>query len=139
MISNQFVSGFESQSRLKRLVIMPFGDIRANYGPDIVRWHESFSLSLVERALVRLSLKGTGTLSEIAQVWQEAYINTGWVQPPMDLSQYTYGTSILGRVMDMWTHPPYDDPSLIIYSADVSRYVDDAMVIEVQYRHALPT
>jgi len=135
--------GFESQSRQTRLTIMPLGDIRAQYSRFLEEWQKDFSISLLERFLVTLSLKGTASDNEVMRGWITARILPRFsdycAQLLITAQQHEYASAVFERIMKMWMYPPYNNPSLIIYSADVSRYVDDAMIIEVQYRDEIPT
>lgn len=140
------VAGF-SPSRKYRLVALPLDDIRKEYADKLDHWRAGgFSTTLLDQELVKLSLKGTGTVPQLVEAWANSYIGQNdFTNRTINMEMYdrnhddmmSYARKIFNRFCWMWCEPPYSDPSLIIYSANVHTYVGDVIYVEVQYRHGL--
>jgi hypothetical protein len=129
-----------SQSRLSRLVIMPTDDLYKDFQQYIGQWRKShYSMMMLEQQLLMLTLRGTGNQMELGLAWERAYTLDLNNRPAPTALMMQFARALYERFAMIWRNPPYNDDSLIIYGANVQSYLDDSIIIEVQYRHALPT
>jgi hypothetical protein len=122
---------------------MPIADLYAQFKQFTKAWTDyGFNLTLLEQQILSLTLRSTPNQRELALAWERSFAHDLSRLPPITTPMVEFARRLYERFAQIWLDAPYNDPSLIIYSASVKmprHYLDDSIVIEVDYRHALPT
>jgi hypothetical protein len=130
------VLGFESPRQLRKtrlglVEISPVLQRHARTVEQLRLWN--FSTALLEAELVKLSLAGTGSDAEIRAVLRKAYVNES-VPPECESVAYPFVRELFEAIATVWTQPPFNDPSLIVYDARRHGYHGATLAIEITYR-----